>query len=127
MHSARDCPAACRPSEFPESGSVRWRLRDAVAAGVHAIPEAGVGLPGGWCGRLARTCPRPRARPTFGARPLDPPRIDTPEHERTPRMSAATEAQALLLERLDGTRPNNTGIRTIAKEQGKNPELAAYL
>ena len=41
-------------------------------------------------------------------------------------MSSATEAQALL-ERLDGTRPNNTGLRTIAKEQGKNAELAAYL
>ncbi len=41
-------------------------------------------------------------------------------------MSSATEAQALL-ERLDGTRPNNTGIRTIAREQGKNAELAAHL
>lgn len=41
-------------------------------------------------------------------------------------MSSATEAQALL-ERLDRTRPNNTGIRTIAKEQGKNAELAAHL
>ena len=41
-------------------------------------------------------------------------------------MSSATEAQALL-ERLDGTRPLNTEIRTIAKEQGKNAELAAHL
>lgn len=41
-------------------------------------------------------------------------------------MSSATEAQALL-ERLDSTRPNNTQIRTIAKEVGKNPELAAHL
>jgi 3-methyladenine DNA glycosylase AlkD len=41
-------------------------------------------------------------------------------------MSSATEAQALL-ERLDSTRPLNTAIRTIAKEQGRNPELAAYL
>jgi len=41
-------------------------------------------------------------------------------------MSHATEAQALL-ERLDRERPNNTGIRTIAGEQGKNAELAAYL
>ena len=41
-------------------------------------------------------------------------------------MSSATEAQALL-EQLDGTRPNNTEIRTIAKSQGKNPELAAFL
>jgi 3-methyladenine DNA glycosylase AlkD len=41
-------------------------------------------------------------------------------------MSAATEAQTLL-ERLAGTRPNNTEIRAIAKEQGKNPELAAHL
>ncbi|HVG46085.1 MAG TPA: DNA alkylation repair protein [Longimicrobium sp.] len=41
-------------------------------------------------------------------------------------MSSATEAQ-VLLERLDGTRANNTQIRTIAKEQGKNPELAAHL
>lgn len=41
-------------------------------------------------------------------------------------MSSATEAQGLL-ERLDSTRPNNTEIRTIAKEQGKNAELAAYL
>lgn len=41
-------------------------------------------------------------------------------------MSSATEAQALM-ERLDGARPLNTEIRTIAKEQGKNPELAAHL
>lgn len=41
-------------------------------------------------------------------------------------MSSATEAQALL-ERLDGTRPNNTEIRAIAKEQGKNADLAAHL
>jgi len=41
-------------------------------------------------------------------------------------MSSATEGQ-VLLERLDSTRPNNTQIRAIAKEQGKNPELAAYL
>lgn len=41
-------------------------------------------------------------------------------------MSSATEAQALL-ERLDTTRPNNTGIRNIAREQGKSPELAAHL
>lgn len=41
-------------------------------------------------------------------------------------MSAATDTQALL-ERLDSTRPNNTGIRNLAKEQGKNPELAAQL
>jgi 3-methyladenine DNA glycosylase AlkD len=40
-------------------------------------------------------------------------------------MSSA-EAQALL-ERLDSTRPLNTEIRTIAKEQGKNAELAAHL
>jgi 3-methyladenine DNA glycosylase AlkD len=41
-------------------------------------------------------------------------------------MTSATEAQALL-DRLDSTRPNNTQIRSIAKEQGKNAELAAYL
>ncbi|HYR07018.1 MAG TPA: DNA alkylation repair protein [Longimicrobium sp.] len=41
-------------------------------------------------------------------------------------MSSATEAKALL-ERLDSTRPNNTEIRNIAREQGKNAELAAYL
>ena len=41
-------------------------------------------------------------------------------------MSSATGAQALL-ERLDSTRPNNTEIRNIAKEQGKSPELAAHL
>ena len=40
-------------------------------------------------------------------------------------MSSATEAQALL-ERLDGIRLN-TEIRTIAREQGKNAELAAHL
>lgn len=37
-----------------------------------------------------------------------------------------TQAQALL-ERLDSARPNNTEIRTIAKELGKNAELAAQL
>lgn len=41
-------------------------------------------------------------------------------------MSSATEAR-LLMERLDSTRPNNTQIRAIAKEEGKNGELAAYL
>jgi 3-methyladenine DNA glycosylase AlkD len=41
-------------------------------------------------------------------------------------MSSATEAQPLL-DRLASTRPNNTEIRTIAREQGKNPEVAAYL
>jgi 3-methyladenine DNA glycosylase AlkD len=41
-------------------------------------------------------------------------------------MSVSTEARALM-ERLDGTRPLNTAIRAIAKEQGKNPELAAHL
>jgi 3-methyladenine DNA glycosylase AlkD len=40
-------------------------------------------------------------------------------------MSSTTEAQALL-ERLNGIRLN-TQIRAIAKEQGKNAELAAYL
>jgi hypothetical protein len=37
-------------------------------------------------------------------------------------MSSTTEAR-VLLERLDGTRPNNTEIRTIAKEQGRNLEV----
>ena len=41
-------------------------------------------------------------------------------------MSSVTEAQALL-ERLDGTRPLNTEIRAIAKEQGKNHDLAGHL
>ena len=41
-------------------------------------------------------------------------------------MSSAAEAQALV-ERLDRARPNNTEIRSIAKEQGKSAELAAYL
>lgn len=41
-------------------------------------------------------------------------------------MSAATEAQTLL-ERLDRTPPNNTEIRAIAKELGKNAELAVHL
>ncbi|HEX2203178.1 MAG TPA: DNA alkylation repair protein [Longimicrobium sp.] len=41
-------------------------------------------------------------------------------------MSVATEARALM-ERLDGGRPLNTEIRAIAKKEGKNPELAAYL
>src|SRR5688500_14682576 len=40
-------------------------------------------------------------------------------------MSTATEAQALL-ERLESTRLN-TEIRAIAKEQGKNADLAAHL
>lgn len=40
-------------------------------------------------------------------------------------MSSTTEARALL-ERLNGIRLN-TEIRAIAKEQGKNAELAAYL
>jgi 3-methyladenine DNA glycosylase AlkD len=39
---------------------------------------------------------------------------------------SATEARALL-ERIDGKRLLNTEIRAIAKEQGKNAELAAYL
>lgn len=41
-------------------------------------------------------------------------------------MSSAAEAQAVL-ERLDRARPNNTEIRAIAKEQGKNSALAAHL
>lgn len=41
-------------------------------------------------------------------------------------MSSATEAE-VLLERLERTRPNNTEIRVIAREQGKNAELAAHL
>ncbi len=41
-------------------------------------------------------------------------------------MSLTTEAQ-VLLERLESTRPNNTAIRAIAKEQGKNSELAVHL
>jgi 3-methyladenine DNA glycosylase AlkD len=41
-------------------------------------------------------------------------------------MSSTTDAQALL-ERLEATRPNNTEIRAIAKEQGKSSELAAHL
>lgn len=41
-------------------------------------------------------------------------------------MSVATEAKALL-ERLERTRPNNTQVRAIAKEVGKNAELAACL
>jgi 3-methyladenine DNA glycosylase AlkD len=41
-------------------------------------------------------------------------------------MSVPTQAQ-LLLERLDGTRPLNTEIRTITKEVGKCSELAAHL
>lgn len=41
-------------------------------------------------------------------------------------MSVAPEAHDLL-QRLESTRPNNTGIRTIAKEQGKNGALAAQL
>jgi len=40
-------------------------------------------------------------------------------------MSSATEAHALL-ERLASTRLN-TEIRSMAKEQGKNPELAVHL
>jgi len=39
---------------------------------------------------------------------------------------SSTHAQALL-ERLEATRPNNTEIRAIAKEQGKSSELAAHL
>lgn len=41
-------------------------------------------------------------------------------------MSLATEARGLL-ERLERTRPNNTEIRTIAKELGKRSDLAADL
>lgn len=41
-------------------------------------------------------------------------------------MGSATEAQALL-ERLESTRANNTEIRNLAKELGKNAELAAQL
>lgn len=41
-------------------------------------------------------------------------------------MTSATGAQALL-ERLDSTRPNNTEIRDIAKQVGKNAEVAAHL
>jgi len=41
-------------------------------------------------------------------------------------MSVTTEAESLM-ERLDGTRPLNTEIRTIAREQGKNHELAGHL
>ncbi|HEX8275837.1 MAG TPA: DNA alkylation repair protein [Longimicrobiaceae bacterium] len=41
-------------------------------------------------------------------------------------MSSPTQAQALL-ERLDGTSLLNTEIRTIAKELGKSPDLAAHL
>lgn len=41
-------------------------------------------------------------------------------------MSVTPEARALL-ERVDRTRPNNTEIRAIAKEQGKSAELAAHL
>lgn len=41
-------------------------------------------------------------------------------------MTSATQAQGLL-ERLHGTRPNNTGLRNIAKELGKNAGLAAQL
>jgi 3-methyladenine DNA glycosylase AlkD len=41
-------------------------------------------------------------------------------------LSPTTDAQALL-ERLDSSRPNNTEIRSIAKEQGKNHELAVQL
>lgn len=41
-------------------------------------------------------------------------------------MSVAADAQAIL-ERLERTRPNNTQIRAIAKEQGKNAGLAAQL
>jgi 3-methyladenine DNA glycosylase AlkD len=41
-------------------------------------------------------------------------------------MTSATQAQALL-ERLERTRPNDTEIRAIAKELGKNAELAAQL
>lgn len=41
-------------------------------------------------------------------------------------MTSATEAQALL-ERLERTRPNNTALRDLAKEVGKDAELAAQL
>ncbi len=41
-------------------------------------------------------------------------------------MSSAPDARAVL-ERLESTRPNNTEIRTIAKELGKNAGLAAQL
>jgi 3-methyladenine DNA glycosylase AlkD len=41
-------------------------------------------------------------------------------------MSSATQAQALL-ERLDSSKPNNTEIRAIARELGKDAELAAHL
>lgn len=41
-------------------------------------------------------------------------------------MSVPTQAQ-VLLERLGGTRPLNTEIRTIAKEVGKSSELAIHL
>lgn len=41
-------------------------------------------------------------------------------------MSSGADAQ-VLLERLDSTRPNNTEIRAIAKELGKNAGLAAEL
>ena len=41
-------------------------------------------------------------------------------------MISAADAQ-VLLQRLDSTRPNNTEIRAIAREQGKNAELAAHL
>ena len=41
-------------------------------------------------------------------------------------MSTVTEAR-LLTERLESTRPNNTQIRAIAKEVGKNARLAAEL
>ncbi|MBB4637853.1 DNA alkylation repair protein [Longimicrobium terrae] len=41
-------------------------------------------------------------------------------------MSSAADAQGLL-ERLASTKPNNTQIRAIAKEHGKNAEVAAHL
>jgi 3-methyladenine DNA glycosylase AlkD len=53
-------------------------------------------------------------------------RRNTPEARKDNPMSSATEAR-VLLERLDRTRPNNTEIRTIAKEQGKSSEFAAHL
>ncbi|HYH78677.1 MAG TPA: DNA alkylation repair protein [Longimicrobium sp.] len=41
-------------------------------------------------------------------------------------MSLTAEAQ-VLMERLDGTNPLNTELRAIAKERGKNADLAAHL
>lgn len=41
-------------------------------------------------------------------------------------MTSVTDSR-LLMEHVDSSRPLNTGIRTIAREQGKNHELAGYL